>query len=166
MDQGPGLICSLVVLLQEHKPVKPNGVQTSPYGPQQALTQCEEVHTFLFLLWFSSQLFDFSLLASAEAQRGEQKCRYLKKKKSSRRFSVDYSKKINTSHQCSRERPGFPFPQALSVFLINCQSLPLLPSHPDPQLPPLSVPLRLLRHPAAQLPLQPAGAGTRYFTAH
>lgn len=89
-----------------------------------------------------------------------------KKKKSSKRFSVDFSKEINTSHQCSRERPGFPLPQALSVFLINCQLLPLLPSHPDPQLPPFSVPLRLLRHPAAQLPLQPAGEGTRYFTAH
>lgn len=89
-----------------------------------------------------------------------------KKKKSSRRFSDDYSKEINTSHRCSRERCAFLLPQALSVFLINCQLLPLLPSHPDPQLPPLSVPLRLLRHPAAQPPLQPAGEGTRYFTAH
>lgn len=166
MDQGPGLTCSPVVLLQKHKPVEPNGVQTSPYGPQQLLRQCEEVHTFLFLLWFSSQLFDFSLLASAEAQRGEQKCRYFKKKKSSRRFSDDYSKEINTSHRCSRERPAFLLPQAVSVFLINCQLLPLLPSHPNPQLPPLSVPLRLLRHPAAHPPLQPAGEGTRYFTAH
>lgn len=89
-----------------------------------------------------------------------------KRRKSSRRFSVDYSKEINTSHRCSRERPAFPLPEALSVFLINCQLLPLLPSHPDPQLPPLSVPLRLLRHPAAQPPLQPAAEGTRDFTAH
>lgn len=50
MDQGPGLTCSPVVLLQKHKPVEPNGFQTSLYGPQQELRQCEEVHTFLFLL--------------------------------------------------------------------------------------------------------------------
>lgn len=58
---------------------------------------------------------------------------------------------------------AFALPQALPVLLVNRQLLPLPPPHPDPQLSPLAVPVRLLRHAAAALPpLQPAGGSMRF----
>lgn len=50
-----------------------------------------------------------------------------------------------------------PLLQAFSVFLINSQSFPMFPSHPDPQLSPLILWMdTLMRHPATLLMMQPA----------
>lgn len=70
-----------------------------------------------------------------------------------KRNSRDEGEEIKTSYRRPRERLAFLLPQLLPVFLVNCQLLPLLPPHPDPQLSSLTVPLRLLRHAAAALPL-------------
>lgn len=89
---------------------------------------------------------------------GEQQCGY-NIFKNNIQWIINSSKEANISHHCSRsrERFAFPLPQALSVFLINSQSFPLFPPHPDPQLPPLILwKGPFLQHPATVLLVRPA----------
>lgn len=120
--------------------------------------QCKLVHTFLFPLWFSKWLVDSCLLISAGAQQVDNNVDLFFY---NLHRNINSSTEANISYHCSRGRERFalPLPQTLSVLLINSQSLPLFPSHPDPELSPLVLwKDTSLRHPATLLLVQPAGS--------
>lgn len=126
--------------------------------------QYKQVHTFLFPLWFSKLLLDSCVLVSAGGRSGEQQCG-CNIFKYNIQWNINSSKEANISHHCSwgRKRIVLPLPQALSVFLINSQSFPLFPSHPDPQLSPLVLWTdSFLRHPATLLLAQPARGDIKF----